>query len=98
MAGSRIRLLPPAGPGDGLEVRVSDGGTGIAPELEGRIFESGFTTKMRGKGSGLGLPIARRLMRGCGGDVVLVPVGAVGRSSWAGAELAVVVPVARFEP
>ncbi len=38
---------------------VSDEGPGIAPELQARIFEPFFTT--REKGTGLGLPLARKL-------------------------------------
>ena len=44
--------------GDHVVVEVSDNGPGIAPEAAPRIFESFFTTKPRGMGTGLGLPIS----------------------------------------
>ena len=61
--------------GDGLDVCVLDRGPGIAPDDVDRLFEPferGEDSRNRDTGgSGLGLGIARELMRAIGGDVVL---------------------------
>jgi signal transduction histidine kinase len=44
-------------------VRIIDDGAGIADEIRARIFDPFFTTKPQGQGTGLGLDIARRLVR-----------------------------------
>jgi signal transduction histidine kinase len=43
-------------------VEVSDTGAGMTPEVMQRAFETFFTTKETGKGTGLGLDIARRIV------------------------------------
>ena len=48
--------------GDAVVVEVRDTGRGLAPEDKGRIFDAFFTTKGVGKGTGLGLDIARRIV------------------------------------
>jgi signal transduction histidine kinase len=48
--------------GDCAVVDVSDDGPGIPPECADRIFESFFTTKEAGKGTGMGLDLARRIV------------------------------------
>jgi signal transduction histidine kinase len=67
------RLL--AGVGDGVEVTVSDGGPGIAPEVASRVFEPFFRGDVArsrdGGGAGLGLAIARGLVEAHGGTVSL---------------------------
>ncbi len=46
---------------------VTDTGTGIPPEVLPRIFQPFFTTKAKGKGTGLGLPIVQRVAQESGG-------------------------------
>ena len=45
-------------------VEIADDGSGILPEVRSRIFDQFFTTKEVGKGTGLGLDIARRIVVG----------------------------------
>ena len=48
---------------------VADTGCGIPPEVLPRIFEPFYTTKEKGKGTGLGLPIVQRVAEEAGGFV-----------------------------
>ena len=57
--------------GEYVVVEVSDNGPGIAPEAAPRIFESFFTTKPRGMGTGLGLPISLGIVRSLGGEIIV---------------------------
>jgi len=54
---------------DRVVVRVVDDGPGIPPDVVGSIFDPFFTTKAPGQGTGLGLDIARRLVRRHFGDI-----------------------------
>ena len=54
---------------ESVVVRVVDNGPGVPEELLERIFEPFFTTKPLGSGTGLGLDIARRLVRQHDGQI-----------------------------
>ena len=46
-----------------VAIDIADTGTGIAPEDLPKVLEPFFTTKAVGKGTGLGLPICRRIVQ-----------------------------------
>jgi signal transduction histidine kinase/ActR/RegA family two-component response regulator len=72
-AGSRRNLVTVRSFDEGPEVvvEISDNGPGIAAEILPRIFESFFTTKPRGMGTGLGLPISLGIVRTLGGEIIV---------------------------
>lgn len=57
--------------GESVVVEISDNGPGIPEDVLPRIFESFFTTKPRGIGTGLGLPISLGIVRSLGGDITV---------------------------
>jgi signal transduction histidine kinase len=50
-------------------VRVIDDGPGVPEDALPRIFEPFFTTKPKGEGTGLGLGIARQIVKKHGGEM-----------------------------
>jgi signal transduction histidine kinase/HAMP domain-containing protein len=50
-------------------IKISDTGSGISPHLITRIFTPFFTTKAEKGGTGLGLPIAKRIIDEIGGKI-----------------------------
>ncbi|NLG44190.1 MAG: hypothetical protein GX547_13150 [Phycisphaerae bacterium] len=66
-------IVPEAAP-QILSVEVRDTGHGIPANLLPRIFEPFFTTKTAGKGTGLGLPIAARIVDAHRGTISVKPI------------------------
>lgn len=54
---------------DATTVRISDNGPGIPPGDAEHVFRAFYTTKA--EGTGVGLPLARQILRGHGGDLIL---------------------------
>ncbi len=73
--------------GQGLQVRVRDQGPGLSPEQRAKIFEPFYTTKT--KGTGLGMPISRRIVESHGGEIW------VGPNQNPGAEIGFILPLDR---
>jgi PAS domain S-box-containing protein len=56
-------------PGQYLSLCVTDTGTGMPPEIVGKVFEPFFTTKPLGQGTGLGLSMIYGFAQQSGGQV-----------------------------
>lgn len=75
--------------GDEVTVSFSDTGTGIPPEVRGRLFDPFFTTRAVGVGSGLGLSISHGIVESLGGRIEVESV------EGSGSTFRVHLPVAR---
>ena len=79
-----LGVEPRAGERPAVLLEVTDNGAGIAPQNLQRIFEPFFTA---GRGTGLGLPIARRIVQEHGGSIE------VESAPGSGASFRVVLPI-----
>lgn len=65
----QTRTVTPNGAGPQVEIAFQDSGVGIHPEQLPKIFDPFFTTKKAGQGTGLGLPISKRIVERHGGSI-----------------------------
>jgi signal transduction histidine kinase/CheY-like chemotaxis protein len=60
---------PEVKPGDYVSISVADSGMGMTPEIKARATEPFFTTKERGRGTGMGLAIIDGFVKQAGGHL-----------------------------
>ncbi|WP_119167857.1 response regulator [Algihabitans albus] len=68
---ARLWLGRPPGGQDLIEIRVEDSGCGITPKVMQAMFEPFYTTKKRGRGTGLGLAAVHGLVASHGGAIAV---------------------------
>ena len=67
--------------GTDVSITITDNGEGMSDEVKQRVFESFFTTKPVGQGTGLGMPIIRDIIEERhGGHVTFDSTEGVGTS------------------
>jgi signal transduction histidine kinase len=54
-----------------VEIRVTDNGNGIPPNILDKIFQPFFTTKPTGQGTGLGLSLSYDIVKAHGGELMV---------------------------
>jgi PAS domain S-box-containing protein len=68
--GGRVKVwATPSADGQTVNLGVTDNGSGMTPEIRRRAMDLFFTTKPRSMGTGLGLPLARKVADRAGGSL-----------------------------
>jgi signal transduction histidine kinase len=67
MDGTGVLTIEAAADGGGVEIRVTDSGSGMDEETVNHIFDPFYTRKA--KGIGLGLAVTRRIVEAHGGTI-----------------------------
>ncbi|MDD2806720.1 MAG: ATP-binding protein [Elusimicrobiales bacterium] len=68
-AGEKTITIETMHRGTSVHITVADNGPGIPQDILPRVFDPFFTTKDEGQGTGLGLPICRRIAEDHGGAI-----------------------------
>lgn len=67
----KLEIRESAEEGEAHLIRISDSGAGVPENLKEKVFEAFFTTKGPEGGTGLGLPICKKIIEGLGGKLKL---------------------------
>lgn len=67
--GEEDGMRPDMDPGPYACLTVADTGTGIDEKIQGKIFDPYFTTKEKGKGTGMGLSVIHGIVQSAGGSI-----------------------------
>lgn len=69
--GTAVLRIATARTPDGVALSIQDNGAGMGEYVRTRAFEPFFSTKPRGQGTGLGLPLCRSIVEDHGGRIAL---------------------------